>query len=95
MLTVPVYVTLRPMPPRPPRVLVRFRILRDGEVTAAPKYVRLYRGWHDTTFAPVVFYAPDGEFSSLLSLDLASLNAQGQWLAAGVDDPEGHAHDPG
>jgi hypothetical protein len=69
-----------------PRVTVRFRLLRDGEVTLGPKTLRVYRDWQSVTKLDLVFQAEAGEFTAVQQLDLAELLAQGEWLVTG-DDP--------
>lgn len=69
-----------------PRAAIRFRLLRDGEVTPGPKTVRIYRAWQSVTKLDLVFQTEDGEFTAMQHLDLAALLAQGEWLVAG-DDP--------
>ncbi|WP_417797113.1 hypothetical protein [Stutzerimonas nitrititolerans] len=70
----------------PPRIAVRFRLLRDGEVTPGLKTLRFYRNWATAGKIDAVFQAEDGEFTAVQSFDLATLLAQGEWLVAG-DDP--------
>lgn len=69
-----------------PRVMVGFRVLRDGEVTPGYKRLLMYRGWDSTDRLCQVFDTVDGEFSLGRSIDLAELLAQGEWLVAGIDD---------
>ena len=71
----------------PPRVLIRFRLLRDGESTAGEKFLRFYRSWEEIDQLDLVFWAPpgDGEYSLFQSVDLATLQAV-EWLAIGRDD---------
>lgn len=73
---------------RPPRVSLRFRLLREGEVTSTVKFLRVYRSWESINKAEMVFSSEqgDGEFSQHYSVDLATLLAQGEWLACGSDD---------
>lgn len=71
-----------------PKVSVRFRLLREGEVTTGGKFLRVYRGWDSVTQLALVFWAEGGagEFTQTCTLDQATLLAQGEWLACGVDD---------
>ncbi len=69
-----------------PRVAIRLRLLRDGEVTSGAKTVRVYRSWQGTGKLEMVFQAEAGEFTEVQRLDLAELLAQGEWLVTG-DDP--------
>lgn len=67
----------------PPRVSIRFRLLRDGESSAERKYLRIYRDWDTISQLCYAFYSDD-EYTASGSFDLATLLAQGEWLAAGV-----------
>lgn len=69
-----------------PRVEIRFRLLRDGEVTPGLKSIRVYRGWLDVGQLDAVFQAEGGEFTGFQRFDLATLLAQGDWLVAGLDN---------
>jgi len=69
-----------------PRVAIRLRLLRDGEVTSGAKTVRVYRDWKSAGKLEMVFQAEAGEFTAVQRLDLAELLAQGEWLVSG-DDP--------
>lgn len=73
---------------QPPRVSLRFRLLREGEVTTKVKFLRLYRGWEGIGKLDMVFWAEEGggEFTQTCSVDLATLLAQGEWLTVGLDD---------
>lgn len=68
----------------PPRALVRFRVLRDGELTTGEKFLRLYRDWASVNQLELVF-STGGEYTQTASVDLATLLAQGEWLVAGLD----------
>lgn len=72
---------------QPPRVLIRFRLLRDGESTAGEKFLRVYRSWADIGQLDLVFWAPpgEGEYSLFQSVDLATLQAI-EWLVVGRDE---------
>lgn len=72
----------------PPAISLRFRLLREGEVTAGVKFLRLYRGWDSLAQVIMVFWAEagDGEYTQTCSVDRATLLAEDEWLAVGVDD---------
>lgn len=72
----------------PTMVQLRFRLLREGEVTTGVKFLRLYRSWETISSLQMVFWAEagSGEFTQTCSIELATLLAQGEWLACGVDD---------
>ena len=72
--------------PYDPKVSIRFQLARDGEVTAGPKYLRVYRGWPSIGSVEMAFYAPGGEMTQAYDVSLAALLEQGDWLACGVDD---------
>ncbi|PKQ40345.1 hypothetical protein CXP40_16350 [Pseudomonas sp. YY-1] len=84
-LYTPYTLTLSP-PPAPPHIQLQFRFLRDGEVTSAPKILRLFRGYSDIADVQLVFFAEGGEYSNTCSVSLAVFLAQGEWLAIGLDD---------
>lgn len=67
-----------------PRVGIRFRLLREGEVSAGLKIVRIFRSWAGVTRPELVFYG--AEFTHTRSVDLATLLAQGDWLVCAFDD---------
>jgi hypothetical protein len=71
-----------------PKVTLRFRLLREGEVTTTVKFLRLYRGWEAVSKLDLVFWAESGsgEFTQSCSVDLATLIGQGDWLVVGVDN---------
>lgn len=69
-----------------PRVEIRFRLLRDGEVTPGLKAIRVYRSWLGVNQLDAVFQAEDGEFTAIQRFDPAALLAQGEWLVCGADD---------
>lgn len=77
---------------RPPRVQIQFRILREGEVTSGKKFVRLYRSWTSISQLVMAFCVGEGagrgtdDLTQAYSVDSATLLAQGEWLACGVDD---------
>lgn len=70
-----------------PKVSLQFRLLREGEVTTAEKFLRLYRGWGTITEPAQVFWAEngEGEFSKPISIDLETLQSI-EWVAIGRDD---------
>lgn len=71
-----------------PKICIRLRILRDGEVTAGGKTVRLFRNENSLFQTELVFWAEPGmgEFSSYQLVDQATFQAQGDWLAMGTDN---------
>ena len=82
------YVVWPPVPPLIPKIQLRFRLLRDGEVTKGAKILRLFRDYDDLKAASLVFYAEEGEgeYTNTCSVSLAVFLAQGEWLAMAVDD---------
>jgi len=72
----------------PPSIAIRFRLLREGEVTTTAKLLCLYRGHETLGQLQLVFWAEegDGEFTQTCRVDLATMLAQGEWLAMGIDD---------
>ena len=72
----------------PPKVLLRFRLLRDGEPTADRKRLRIFRDWDSLGQLALVFEAELGEFTRAQPVDLATLLAQGEWLVTGIDPTE-------
>ena len=69
----------------PPRITLQFRVLRDGEVTAGVKRLRVYRDWDSVGQLAMVFETRDDEYTNAWSLDLATILAQPEWLVAGQD----------
>lgn len=71
-----------------PKIRLRFRLLRDGEMTAGAKTLNLYRGYDALDELCLVFWTEEGagEFSRTCSVDLATFLAHGEWLAMGIDD---------
>lgn len=71
-----------------PFVSVRFRLLRDGEVTAGDKFLTLYRSYSEVGAGreQIAFSTQDGEYTRTLPLGLAAMLAQGEWFALGIDD---------
>lgn len=69
-----------------PRVSLQFRLLREGEVTAGVKFLRVARALENISSPAMVFKTEDGETTQTYSVDLATLLAQGEWLAMGTDD---------
>jgi hypothetical protein len=70
-----------------PKVDLRFRLLREGEVTAGVKFLRFFRGLSSLNDVQLVFWAEEGEgeFTQTCRVDLSTLLAQGEWLAMGSD----------
>lgn len=70
-----------------PKVSLQFRLLREGEVTTAEKFLRLYRGWDTLAELAQVFWAEngDGEFSQPILIDLETLQSI-EWIAIGRAD---------
>lgn len=70
-----------------PKILVRFRLLRDGESTSLEKKLYLYDGWDSMGQLVQVFWAEpgEGEFTSTVELDLAYVLSK-EFLAFGRDD---------
>ncbi|HIZ49559.1 MAG TPA: hypothetical protein IAA18_00605 [Candidatus Pseudomonas excrementavium] len=69
-----------------PKITLRFRLLRDGEVTPTPKTIIVYRGWESIGNIEMCFHAELGEWTHSHTFDLATLLDQGSWLVAGLDD---------
>lgn len=82
------YVVWPTVPPLIPRIQLRFRLLRDGEVTKGAKILRLFRDYDDLEAVRLVFYAEEGEgeYTNTCSVSLAVFLAQGAWLALATDD---------
>lgn len=75
----------------PPRLLLGFRLLREGESTPTQKYLRLYRGWQEMDLLAVFTAGSESDgFTDLKSFDLATVLAQPDWLVAGSDDTPPH-----
>lgn len=70
----------------PPRVDFRFRVLREGEVTAGGKRVLFFRNFAQVGQVCIAFATEDGEFTRYESILQQSLNDQGEWLVIGYDD---------
>ncbi|WP_312957339.1 hypothetical protein [Stutzerimonas nitrititolerans] len=87
-VAVPSYRAVVPGYVVPPRASLRFRLLREGEVTTTVKCLRLYRSRESMDYLPMVFWAENGngEHTQTCAVDLATLLAQGEWLAMGFDD---------
>lgn len=77
---------------RPPSVIARFRLLREGEVTSTVKFLRVFRSLDTLDQLALVFWAEegDGQYTQFCRIDLATLLAQGEWIAVGVDDAPPH-----
>jgi hypothetical protein len=72
-----------------PKISIRFRVLREGEVTATEKFVRLYRDWNSVDRLCLAFQTEvsnGGEYTQAIQVDLATFLAQGEWLVAGQDN---------
>lgn len=74
----------------PPKIDLRFRLLREGEVTPGAKTLGLYRSHGTLGELCLVFWVEEGagEFSRTCRVDLATFLAQGEWLAMGIDDAQ-------
>lgn len=73
----------------PAMAQVRFRVLRDGLVTANQKRVRVVRGWATGSQLDMAFHTVgDGEFTEWLDLPLQTLVDQGEWVVIGIDDAD-------
>jgi len=72
---------------RAPQAAVRFRMLREGEVTAGEKFLRFYRGWGSLDNLALVFWTESGqgEYSNTAVVDLATLQSR-EWLSFARDD---------
>jgi len=87
MTVVSVYKARPPAYAPAPSVSIRFRLLRDGEVTGGEKFLRLFKSI-DAQLAPdLVFWAEpeDGEYTSATVVNLAVLQSA-SWFALGRDD---------
>lgn len=71
-----------------PKIPVRFRVLRDGEVTSGVKNLFFYRGRNSLEKLELHFWAEPGfgEFTQTERIEVATLLAQGEWLVTGYDD---------
>ncbi|WP_312960111.1 hypothetical protein [Stutzerimonas nitrititolerans] len=69
----------------PPFITLAFRLLRDGEVAAGKKIVRVYRDWNDISYLALAFETVDGETTRSCRVLLSELLAQGEWLVTGQD----------
>jgi hypothetical protein len=69
----------------PPKVEIAFRVLRDGEVSAGLKTIRMYLGWASISKLDAVFETVDGEYSAPQRFDLAMLLST-EWLVTGQDN---------
>lgn len=71
-----------------PMVVLRFRLLREGEVTPATKTLRVYRSWASAWDICLSFQAEagnGGEYTQATRVSLAALLEQGEWLVGGND----------
>lgn len=73
---------------QPPKVDIRFRLLREGEVTTGVKFLRFYRSLETLGDLAMVYWAEEGagEFTQTCRIDLATLLAQGEWEVIGRDN---------
>ena len=73
---------------QPPKVDIRFRLLREGEVTTGVKFLRFYRNFETLGDLAMVYWAEEGsgEFTQTCRIDLATLLAQGEWEVIGRDN---------
>lgn len=73
---------------RPPTINLRFRLLREGEITSTVKFLRMYRSLAGTDQLVLSFWAEEGagEFTQTCAVDLATLQALGDLLVLGFDD---------
>lgn len=67
-----------------PVTKIRFRLLREGEVTGDVKVLRIFRGWDSAANPDLVFSGT--EYTDYRTVDLSVLIAQGDWLAWAFDD---------
>ncbi|MEP9321494.1 hypothetical protein ABKS89_30405 [Pseudomonas sp. LABIM340] len=70
----------------PPRVAFRFRVLREGEVSAGEKRVLFFRSFAQVGQVSIAFETVGGEFTRYESIQQQTLNDQGEWLVIGYDD---------
>lgn len=73
----------------PPRTQIRFRVLREGNVTNTYKRVRLIKSWNSGSHLDISLEstAESGhEFTGWLDLPLQTLVDQAQWVVVGIDD---------
>lgn len=72
-----------------PKAEIRFVLRRDGELSSGKRTLRLYRGW-DTVAQCCMAFEDEGGGTGLatqvFTVPLASLLAQAEWVAVGVDD---------
>ncbi len=73
----------------PVMAAIRFRVLRDGQVTPGVKHVRVVRSWDAMGQLCMSFATEgDGEFTESLTLPLQTLVDQGRWAVVGADDAQ-------
>lgn len=82
------YSTAVPSYVQPPKADIKFRLLREGEVTAGVKFLRFYRNIETSVDVALVFWAEEGagEFTQTCRVDIATLLAQGEWEVIGRDN---------
>lgn len=73
--------------PLKPKITLRLRFTRDGEVTASEKVARVYRDWNTTVKLDMVFHADAGagEWSRPVTINQDMSLDQGEWLVCAVD----------
>ena len=71
----------------PPKVDIRFRLLREGVATTGVKFLNFYRDVSRGDIE-IAFWAEEGagEFTQTCRIDLATLLAQGEWEVIGRDN---------
>ncbi len=82
------YLAAVPSYTQSPKVDIRFRLLREGEVTTGEKFLRFYRNFETLGDLALVFWTGGGagEYTQTCRIDLATLLAQGEWEAIGQDN---------
>lgn len=68
------------------RASIRFRVLRDGEVTPGIKRLRVVRGWDSGSKLEIGEWVADGEYTAWLSVLAQDLVDQGEWAVIAIDD---------
>lgn len=69
-----------------PRVTIRFRVTRDGQVTPARKVLFVFSRLGTADKPALVMETLDGELTVARRVDQATLLANGAWLVIGNDD---------
>lgn len=70
----------------PPKVVIQFRLLREGEVTPEKKTVYVFRSMDTVSQVCLALEALDGELTTSRRVDLSVLIANGDWLVIGNDE---------